>query len=279
MSRYLLWSLCKGWFLWSRSLGYGSIFCPPLFNLQLEVQASQLLRSCSWLGWESGCLCQLGRDKPAPGASQGCSSFPRPPKQYPGVSHGSTDGGRGSLCGSSTGGSSPRWAVLSWAPAPAPSWEPRARLGHWAGLPRAELSCLGLGVVTFSCGFTLFQSLYCINLYLPAPQTPRDSLGASQRSSAVPRGRATRGHCSGGRGRRGWQLQRGAAQLVLTMLCQTATKEFQQTWPWGGPEFSCRFFSMESYTNGFSSYSSVVNGLVFPASFLASFPSQQRQCC
>lgn len=66
-------------------------------------------------------------------------------------------------------------------------------------LPGAEPSCLGLGVVPFSCSFILFQYLYyCRNPHFPAPQAARDSLGALQRNRTVTRVQTSQGHCSGG---------------------------------------------------------------------------------
>lgn len=227
MPWYLLWSLCKGWFLWRRSLGCGSIFCPPPFNLQLKVKILRLLWSCSWWRWESGGVSvsagegdkPLGRVRatlPCLGHQSSTRDLVRIPWGF--LTQAQPGGLRAeglavrqlrrreqpAVCGTERSLGSCRR-----------SWEPRARLGHRAPLPTAELCCLGLGVLTFSCGFILFQCLYCTSLYLPAPQAPRDSLGASQRNRAV---------AQVGKAGAGWQLQWDAAQLVLTVLCQPAAK-------------------------------------------------------
>lgn len=126
------------------------------------------------------------------------------------------------------------------------SWEPRARLGHRARLPTAELCCLGFGVLTFSCGFVLFQRLYCTSLYLPAPQAPRDSLGASQRNRAVPWGRAARGRCSGGKGRSRLTAPMGRSTAGAGRALPASSQSSSSKRGLELPEFCCRFISMQS---------------------------------
>lgn len=225
MSQYLPWSLCKGWFLWTRSLGYGSIFCPPPFNLQLEVKISQLLCSCSWWGWESGmCLCQMGR-----GTSQPLGQVKA---ALPFLGHWS--GGQGFLLSGRLKAEGPgvaargeqRWAspALPGAGSPGQGSGTGLLFQSWAELLRPGRACVFLWIYTISV-FVLHECVFACS--------PSSSgfPGRSHRSSAVPGAWAVTGLSGAGSSLRRERRDGLTARGMRHSWCQQPER-FLQTWPW-----------------------------------------------